>query len=690
MLHYFLLSCISPICRLQTPANLPQAPWKALPLWALVTLCTALPFRSGEFPPITGNDAAIQTIRSPINENVTISYKTPPKWACVTSSPHQKQYTGYVYLPPETLSPIQQNYSINTFFWFMEARENADTAPLTIYLNGGPGASSMTGLFQEVGPCEAVEISRDRIGTRARDWGWDRASNLLFIDQPVQAGFSYDSLRNGSLNLLSSSCIFPPSPVPFGQSESTFLNGTFSSHNVDVTANTTAIAAKAVWHMLQGFLSAFPQYNPSNGDGKDGSATGIHLFTESYGGKYGPAFAEHWVAQNEARRNGQLPKETTLEIKLQSVGILQGCIDDLIQEPFYPIFAHNNTYGIQAISRAEMEATLASFQKPDGCKERIISCRSAALSLDPAGKGDVDAVNAICLSAMYTCDNDMFSPFHKSNRSAYDISQSPLSSFAPLTHLAYLNRARVRTALGVQVNYTDYSKIVQSAFISTGDYMRTSYIPHLASLLASGVRVALIHGDRDYACNWMGGEAVSLAIASSPNSPAPYRDQNAFSDIAGYAPLTIINPTSGNSYVGGAVRQLGNLSFTRVYDAGHFVPAAQPVTAFTLFSRIIHGRRDLSNGDNVDLSTFYTTGPGNTTKTNVAPPMAETTCYVRAAEETCSTEEKQMLKEGRGVVINDVLYRNKSEWECRDNSALQVEQRMGLTLFMQRIRRLFG
>ncbi|OAX81189.1 hypothetical protein ACJ72_04469 [Emergomyces africanus] len=682
-----------------------MAGWKLFPLWALTattatTLCTALPFWIGEFPPITGNDAGIRIIRSPINENITVSYKTPPAWACVTSSPHQKQYTGYVHLPPETLSPtIQQKYPINTFFWFVEARQNADTAPLTIYLNGGPGASSMTGLFQEVGPCEAVEISRDRIATRARDWGWDRASNLLFVDQPVQAGFSYDSLRNGWLDLLSSSYTFPLSPVPPGQAErtsSTFLNGTFSSHDVGMTANTTAIASRAVWHMLQGFLSAFPQYNPSNDNEQTGSDAGIHLFTESYGGKYGPAFAEHWLAQNEARRNGEFSKETTLEINLRSVGILQGCIDDLIQEPFYPIFAHNNTYGIQAISRVEMEGSLAAFEKPEGCKQRIISCRSTALSLDPNGKGDVNAVNALCLAAMHTCDSDMFSQFHKSNRSAYDISQSPLSSFAPLTHLAYLNTARVQTALGVPVNYTDYSQTVQSAFISTGDYMRTSYVPLLASLLASGVRVALIHGDRDYVCNWMGGEAVSLAVASSPNSPAPYRDMNAFSDIAGYAPLTTINPTSGKSYVGGAVRQFGNLSFTRVYDAGHFVPAAQPEIAFSLFSRIIDGGgRDLGSGDKVDLSTFHTIGPRNATKMNVAPRMAETTCYVRAVQETCSMEQKQMLKDGRGVVINGVLYRDESEWVCGLKKRVrQGDQRkglsMGLRLFMKRVERLFS
>ncbi|PGH08719.1 hypothetical protein AJ79_05910 [Helicocarpus griseus UAMH5409] len=632
--------------------------WRLLPLLALF-LFTVLSYSSAQFPPIANNDPDIKTIRSPINDNITISYKSPPLWACNTSSPYQKQYSGYVHLSPSTISPVQQEYPINAFFWFIEARENVDSAPLTIYLNGGPGSSSLVGLFQEVGPCEAIELSRNQMGTRAREWGWDRASNLLFIDQPVQAGFSYDSLRNGSLDLVSSSYTFPPAPVPSGYAESAFLNGTFSSNNPEKTTKTTATAAKAFWHTLQGFLGVFPQYHP-------GSA-GFHLFTESYGGKYGPAFATHFEKQNEALRNGDIPKETSIEINLKSLGILQGCIDDLIQDPFYPIFAHNNTYGIQAISHEEMESSLAAFHKPGGCKEQITLCRSAASSLDPAGNGDVDRVNALCFSAMYTCRNDMVNPFYKSNRGGFDISQSPLSAFAPLTHLTYLNTASVQTALGISLNYTDDSEIVQSAFISTGDYMRTAYVPQLASLLVSGIRVALIYGDRDYVCNWMGGEAVSLAIASSPNSPAVYRDRNAFRDIAGYEPLTLTSMTSEGTHTAGVVRQLGNLSFARVYDAGHFVPAAQPEAAFALFSRIISGEKDIASGKDVDLSSFHTTGPANSTKTNIPPTMAETKCYVRAAEDTCSEEKKRMLKEGCGVIINGVLYRNESEWEGPDD-----------------------
>ena len=41
----------------------------------------------------------------------------------------------------------------------------------------------MIGLFTENGPCEVVEIANGKLGTVVRDWGWDRGSNVLYIDQ---------------------------------------------------------------------------------------------------------------------------------------------------------------------------------------------------------------------------------------------------------------------------------------------------------------------------------------------------------------------------------------------------------------------------------------------------------------------------------------------------------------------------
>lgn len=41
----------------------------------------------------------------------------------------------------------------------------------------------MLGFMQEVGPCMAVPVSKESITTVPREWSWDGASNMLFIDQ---------------------------------------------------------------------------------------------------------------------------------------------------------------------------------------------------------------------------------------------------------------------------------------------------------------------------------------------------------------------------------------------------------------------------------------------------------------------------------------------------------------------------
>ena len=570
---------------------------------------------------------------------------------CTTAFPSQKQYTGYISLPPFTLAPIQQNYSINTFFWFVEARTNSSTAPLTIYINGGPGSSSMVGLFQENGPCRVVEIEEDKLGTQPNEWGWDRSTNILYVDQPNQVGFCYDTPTNGSLNLLTSITTQSSSDVPAGQPDYTFLNGTFSSNSGNSTANTTEIAAHAIWHFLQGFLGTFPQYNPgTNPNSTNPGIVGVNLFAESYGGKYGPAFATLWEQQNLLRKNGSISNNKTLEIRLSSLGIMQGCVDDLVQGRFYPIFANNNTYGIQALSLTNQQAAASSFLSANGCQQLIVTCRNAVTAQDPRNEGDVAAVNQICANAQTTCNNEVFGPYYSSGRDVYDITQIMPNPFPSNLYLEYLNNADVQAAIGVPINFTQTNTAVANAFLQTGDYERGDHIGEMAYLLSLGVRVALVYGDRDYICNWFGGEAISFSIAAQAAGYMPFYS-------AGYADI-VINTT----YVGGVVRQYGNLSFSRIYDAGHLIPAYQPETAFTVFTRIIMGN-DISLGGAADLSTYASNGTANATETSKAPNQSEPTCWIRNLANTCTDDQKAMLQQGRGVIINGVLYGEASDWK---------------------------
>ena len=509
----------------------------------------------------------------------------------------------------------------------------------------------MVGLFQESGPCSVVEIAEGQFGTVARDWGWDRSSNVLFIDQPNQVGFSYDTPTNGSLDLLNSSMSMPPIGSPLGQPTYSFLNGTFSSEDYHKTANTTEIAAYAIWHMLQGFLGSFPQYNPgTRPNSTQSGVVGVNLFAESYGGKYGPAFANLWEQQNMLRRNGSIPSNGTLEIRLSSLGILQGCVDDSIQGRYYPMFAYNNTYGIQAISLEAELTAINSFLSASGCRQLIQSCRDAINASDPQNYGDVVSVNQICQTAQTNCNENVIGPYQNSGRDVYDISQMTPDSFPPSTYLEYLNTEAVQAAIGAVVNYTETNNAVSTAFLSTGDYDRGDQVAQMSYLLSLGVRVALIYGDRDYICNWLGGEAISFAVAAQSPSTTPFYS-------AGYADIVV-----NDSYIGGVVRQYGNLSFSRIYDSGHLIPAYQPETAFTVFTRVIMGT-DISTGEPVDLNSYATIGPANATHQNTTPSQFPPKCWIRNIESTCTDQQIKMIVNDQGAVINGVLYDEARDWQ---------------------------
>lgn len=83
--------------------------------------------------------------------------------------------------------------------------------------------------------------------------------------------------------------------------------------------------------------------------------------------------------------------------------LVNGCIDDLVQSPYYAIFANHNPYNITAISEREAEDSLYAFFMPGGCRDKIIECRNLQKSLDPLNLGDNAIVNLACRKANDFC-----------------------------------------------------------------------------------------------------------------------------------------------------------------------------------------------------------------------------------------------------------------------------------------------
>eukprot|EP01084_Bolivina_argentea_P251007 420807_1 len=85
-------------------------------------------------------------------------------------------YSGYV----DALNGKQIHY------WFFEAQENADTAPLFFWTNGGPGCSGLCGLLTEHGPFWAIDNNQLLVNP----YSWNTEINIVYFEQPYGVGFS--------------------------------------------------------------------------------------------------------------------------------------------------------------------------------------------------------------------------------------------------------------------------------------------------------------------------------------------------------------------------------------------------------------------------------------------------------------------------------------------------------------------
>ncbi|WP_242907681.1 S10 family peptidase [Actinomadura terrae] len=108
-----------------------------------------------------------------------------------------RSYAGHVDIP-SVENPEAENH---LFYWFFESQTcnpNVKTSdqmdliretPLLIWLNGGPGASSLLGLFLENGPFTIADNAAGTISVTPRSW--NQQAHVVFWDQPIGTGYSY-------------------------------------------------------------------------------------------------------------------------------------------------------------------------------------------------------------------------------------------------------------------------------------------------------------------------------------------------------------------------------------------------------------------------------------------------------------------------------------------------------------------
>lgn len=150
-----------------------------------------------------------------------------------------RQYSGYVETPANN----------NLFYWFFESRNDPENDPTMLWLNGGPGCSSMESVLFEHGPANLDSVGH----LHSNPWSWNNNMNMLYLDQPARVGFS---------------------------------TGSEIDTTVDATADFTAF--------VRLFFQKYPRYAQSNA---------FHLAGESYAGRYIPVFAEAMLQDQQSNVN---------------------------------------------------------------------------------------------------------------------------------------------------------------------------------------------------------------------------------------------------------------------------------------------------------------------------------------------------------------------------------------------------
>ncbi|OAA67919.1 Peptidase S10, serine carboxypeptidase [Niveomyces insectorum RCEF 264] len=374
--------------------------------------------------------AAYQVFQSDYSEAHSIRIRKQDEWLCAARS---TQYTGWLDVGPKHL-----------FFWYFESRSVPDEDPLLLWQTGGPGASSMLGLLEELGPCL---INAHGNGTVHNPYGWNQAANLLFVDQPAGVGFSY--LDEGE-------------PVP--------------DNSFD--------AAEDLRLFLQLFVSkVFPKLQDRD----------FHITGESYGGHYEPVLGAHIVASNALQ-------PLRPQIRLKSVLVGNGY--------FSPLDTAFGYWETLCTTNPGVDQPVFNATRCDIMAEHLPRCLALAqVCYDHPDPAICEAAETVCWNGVIRhYDGESYKGGR--NRFDITIPCEVDDFCYPQAEAiqTYLNQKHVMAALGVPPSVERYnisSDAVALAFALSADE-GISTEPQVLYLLQSGIDVLVYQGNLDLACNTAG------------------------------------------------------------------------------------------------------------------------------------------------------------------------------------------
>nr|BAN20310.1 retinoid-inducible serine carboxypeptidase [Riptortus pedestris] len=386
---------------------------------------------------------------------------------------------------------VNKSCSSNLFFWYFPAEEFPETAPLVVWLQGGQGASSMYGLFEENGP-----LYFEKDGTlKTRQHYWSKVLNMIYIDNPVGTGYSF---------------------TPYD----------------DCYARDEERIGKELFAFLVQFLELFPHLEGNE----------LFISGESYAGKYVPAVAYTIHENNE---------KNVSRINLKGIAIGNGLSDPenmmLYSDYFYQIGLIDSNQ--RSVFSGLEEEIVESIRQKNFTRATYIF---QELILGAFVKDGTYFHNYTGFSFIYNILHDkIYSPYGDINK---HIQSNQMRRILHVGDLEFHADLKVEKLL-----YDDIMKSIKPWMeVLIEKYRVLSYNGQLDLIVPYPCTLGFLHS-----LKWSGADTYK-------NSPR--RKWVVGSDLAGYW------------------KTAKGLTEVLVRNAGHMVPADQPVWAFDLITRFVFNK----------------------------------------------------------------------------------------------------
>ncbi|KAF9173482.1 Cell death protease [Mortierella sp. AD011] len=416
--------------------------------------------------------------------------------------------------------PVGNNNTL--FFWYTQAK-NPKSDNLIFWHNGGPGCSSMEGLFEEIGPYR----SKDQGHTwHMNPYSWHNFGHIVYIDQPFGTGFSTNNVT-----------------VP----------------NEDFIGNTMV-------NFYLNFFKAFPEMKSKD----------MYIAGESYAGRYIPYMAKHVLDHNDKHKNEL--------IKLQGIVLGDAYVDTDINNNFINylpfvkehkwIYANNETW------LAEAEQLVEQAKKLSGCGSAKSDSEVSDACVALENQFYTDMPYPVVYPLPLNCTNGGYPMYYDPyNINIKDCLQAQIDdSAAQASWEYYLNLPEVQDQIHISAptHYADCVNI-NSGIYTLDSSVVTKYF--IGSLIDRGLKVTMYSGLLDSVVPHTLTEAVIREMTWKGHKGFAHSKMTK----ATMKPIITGRPAKQR----GRYHSERGLTYVVVDNSGHMMPRDDPVTAFWMMDKIV-------------------------------------------------------------------------------------------------------